>query len=66
MNNFEFQTVYVLSVSKYCKSWYPEVLQVMISGRAWVILTSIYDWVEIHIDLQGGELAFTPRQGFWL
>ena len=25
-----------------------------------------YDWVETHINLQGGELAFTPRLGFWL
>ena len=23
-----------------------------------------YDWVETHINLQGGELAFTPRLGF--
>ena len=27
---------------------------------------SVYDWVETHINLQGGELAFTPRLGFWL
>ena len=25
-----------------------------------------YDWVETHINLQGGELAFTPKLGFWL
>ena len=24
------------------------------------------DWVEIHIDLQGGELAFIPGQALWL
>ena len=25
-----------------------------------------YDCLEIHINLQGGELAFKPRHGFWL
>ena len=25
-----------------------------------------YNWIEIHINLQGGELAFIPRHGFWL
>ena len=25
-----------------------------------------YDWVETHINLQGEELAFTPRLGVWL
>ena len=25
-----------------------------------------YDWVEIHINLQDGELALPHGQGFWL